>query len=66
MKNPLTAWEAVLVLIKEAIQTIRDQDRSSLIKSRKLGENYKYFKSLKNITSHSGIQARMPFELDVH
>ena len=42
MKNPLTAWEAVRLLITEAIQTIRDQDKSCLIKSRRLGENYKY------------------------
>ena len=50
---------------KEAIAQLTGDAESVFVK-KELGENYKYFKSLKNITSHSGIQARMPFELDVH
>jgi protease IV len=30
-----------------------------------LGDNYKYYKSLKDIISNSGIQARLPFELEI-
>ncbi len=50
---------------KEAIAQLTGDAESVFVK-KELGENYKYFKSLKNITSYSGIQARMPFEVDVH
>jgi DNA polymerase delta subunit 1 len=41
MKEPTNAWDVVLKMINEAIQHIKNE-RTSLIKSRKLGDNYKF------------------------
>jgi len=32
----------------------------------KLGENYKYYQKIEQISTQSGIMARMPFDIDVH
>ena len=42
MKNPDSAWEPVKKLIVDAIQSIKEQDRKTLVKSKKLGDNYKF------------------------
>ena len=42
LRQPSTAWPLVLTLIQGAIMTIRDADPKLLIKSKKLGDNYKY------------------------
>lgn len=42
MKNPTSAWESIRNLVCTSIATIKDQDKSLLIKSKKLGTNYKH------------------------
>lgn len=49
---------------KEAIAHLTGEAESAIIK-KELGVNYKYYKSLQNISGYSGIQARMPFEIDI-
>ena len=49
---------------KEAIAQLTGEAESAFVR-KELGENYKYYKSLKNISGYSGIQARMPFEIDI-
>ena len=40
--NPRNAWEGVRLLVNQAISTIKTQDRNMLVRSKKLGANYKY------------------------
>ncbi len=42
MSNPLDAWPHCKELVLDAIRTIRDKDPKLLIKSRKLGSDYKF------------------------
>ena len=41
-------------------------DAESILVKRELGENYKYYKQLQNTLKSSGIQARMPYEIDFY
>ena len=41
-------------------------DAESILVKRELGENYKYYKQLQNTMKSSGIQARMPYEIDFY
>lgn len=49
---------------KEAIAQLTGEAESAFVR-KELGENYKYYKALKNISGYSGIQARLPFEVDI-
>jgi protease-4 len=31
-----------------------------------MGENYKYYEQLRGILSQKGIQARMPYDIEIH
>ena len=42
MQKPHGAWEDVKALVSHAVSTIRERDTKMLIKSRKLGSNYKH------------------------
>jgi DNA polymerase delta subunit 1 len=42
MNNPTNARDSIKGLIAEAISTIKDQEKSILVKSKKLGSNYKH------------------------
>ena len=42
MRKPHDAWEDVKALVSHAISTIKECDPQTLVKSRKLGSDYKY------------------------
>lgn len=43
-----------------------DEDVSASILARELGVSYKYYKNLKDLVQMDGIQARIPFVIEVH
>jgi protease-4 len=48
----------------EFMTGLQDQTRASIVEAE-LGENYRYFESLKKLRNFQGIQARLPFELEI-
>jgi protease-4 len=50
---------------QQIIEGLTGKSESSLIK-KELGENYKYYQLIKNVTTLNGIQARMPFEMAIN
>jgi protease-4 len=48
----------------EFMSSFQDQARTSVLQAE-LGENYRYFESLKKIRSYQGVQARLPFEFEI-
>jgi protease-4 len=51
--------------VKEILTQLTGEAETFFVK-RELGEQYHYYKAIKNIKRYQGIQARIPFELDVH
>jgi hypothetical protein len=43
-----------------------DDDKVSKIMAKELGPDYKYYQYLKNARQIQGIQARMPYEIEIH
>ena len=41
-------------------------DKEESILEKELGENYKYFRYLKELKEMKGTQARMPFEISIN
>ena len=41
------------------------QARTSFLQAE-LGENYKYFEMVEKLKNLNGIQAKLPFELEIH
>ena len=40
-------------------------ERASILK-KELGSEYKYYEAIRDITTQQGIQARMPYEIDIY
>jgi protease IV len=63
----ITDWRLVsLPEQKDPLQELFDRitgNNSSSILEKELGENYKYFRYIKEIQEMKGVQARMPFEI---
>ncbi len=55
--------------LKDPFQQILDElqgnVRASIIK-QELGTEYKYYKALKNLTEMEGVQARIPYEVEIY
>lgn len=45
-------------------RTLRSEIRTSMVKSE-LGDNYKYYEQIKIVSQMSGVQARIPYELEI-
>ncbi|MFC2152517.1 signal peptide peptidase SppA [Bacteroidota bacterium] len=50
---------------QQFLEELQGNVRASFLK-KELGSEYKYYKALKEITNHQGIQARMPYEIDIY
>ncbi len=50
---------------QQLLENLQGNVRTSIIK-RELGEEYKYYETIKNLKNHQGIQARIPFEIDLY
>ena len=51
--------------IEQMIKGLSGEVETKLLKMQ-LGESYKYYKKANELSSQSGIMARMPFDIDVH
>ncbi|MCX6235649.1 MAG: signal peptide peptidase SppA [Bacteroidetes bacterium] len=52
-------------LFQQIIEGLTGRGESSIIK-KELGENYRYYQLIRNVTHLDGIQARMPFEMTIN
>jgi protease-4 len=51
--------------IEELMKEISGSAKASFMKDE-LGENYKYYEQLRGILSQKGVQARMPYDIEIH
>ncbi len=56
--------EIKTALLKEVLLQMGDEDESALLKSE-FGSLYPYLKKLKEVKSYEGIQARLPYEIQI-
>lgn len=61
----LTSYPEQKTLIESILGDMTDQMKVYFVKQQ-LGVNYKYFENLQQLRNMTGIQARLPFELDIH
>jgi protease IV len=47
------------------LEELQGNVKASILK-RELGTEYKYYNAIKDVTNHQGIQARMPYEVDLY
>ncbi len=47
------------------MEELQGNVRASILK-KELGTEYKYYEAIKDVTKHQGIQARMPYEIDLY
>ena len=50
---------------QQLLEDLQGNVKTSILK-QELGTEYKYYESLKNITEQQGIQARIPYEIDIY
>jgi len=50
--------------IKELIKELSGTAQAKFMKDE-LGEGYKYYQQLRNIVAQKGIQARMPYDIEI-
>ena len=50
---------------QQFFEELQNNVKTSILK-QELGTEYKYYESLKNITNQQGIQARIPYEVDIY
>ncbi len=50
---------------QKLLEDLQGNVKTSILK-QELGTEYKYYESLKNITEQQGIQARIPYEIDIY
>ena len=51
--------------IEQLLEDLQGNVKASILK-QELGTEYKYYKTLRNITSQEGIQARIPYEVEIY
>lgn len=51
--------------VEQILEQISGDNETSIMKSQ-LGESYKYYKSFKNILKMQGIQARLPYDIEIN
>jgi protease-4 len=51
--------------IEELIKEISGSAKASFMKDE-LGENYKYYEQMRGFLSQKGVQARMPYDIEIH
>ncbi|NOQ24743.1 MAG: signal peptide peptidase SppA [Bacteroidales bacterium] len=51
--------------IEQLLEDLQGNVKTSILK-QELGTEYKYYKTLRNITSQEGIQARIPYEVEIY
>ncbi len=61
----LTSYPEQKTLIESILGDMTDQMKVYFVKQQ-LGVNYRYFENLQHLRNMTGIQARLPFELDIH
>ena len=50
---------------QQLLEDLQGNVKTSILK-QELGAEYKYYESLKNITEQQGLQARIPYEIDIY
>ncbi|PLX16884.1 MAG: signal peptide peptidase SppA [Marinilabiliales bacterium] len=50
---------------QQFFEELQGNVKASILK-KELGKEYKYYEALQNVTNQQGIQARIPFELDIY
>lgn len=50
---------------QQLLEDLQGNVKTSILK-QELGTEYKYYESLKNITEQQGLQARIPYEIDIY
>ncbi len=61
----LTSYPEQKTLLESILGDMTDQMKVYFVKQQ-LGVNYRYFENLQQLRNMTGIQARLPFELDIH
>lgn len=61
----LTSYPEQKTLIESILGDMTDQMKVYFVKQQ-LGVNYRYFENLQQLRNMTGMQARLPFELDIH
>ena len=51
--------------IEELIKELTGETTNTAVKKH-LGENYRYYKNISKLVKINGIQARLPFEIDIY
>lgn len=51
--------------IQQLVEDLQGNVKASILK-QELGNEYKYYKALKNLTTMEGVQARIPYEIEIY
>ncbi len=51
--------------VEQFIEELSGNMEARFIKA-KLGDNYKYYEKMESVTKHTGVMARIPFDIEIH